>query len=541
MKKINKFDIIAIVLIVVFCICLTPITFQNDTFYTIKVGESILKNGIDMQDHFSIHKDLSYSYPHWLYDLCTYLIYSKTGLVGIYVMTIILASLLGVLIYITSKKLAKNNILSFFTTLFIMFLMQGFIAARAQLVTYSLFVLTIYNIEMYLKTKSKKNVVALFIIPTIIANIHIAVFPFYFVLYLPYIAEYIVSRILVDNCLIEKKIRKIERKINDCSDKKIILKLEKDKKRLIAKKEKREEKLKNPYKVIVLKPNKNVKKLILIMIATLFTGFLTPLKMYPYTYLVLTMIGKTTYFIAEHQPTILANLPMATIYLMAIVGIPMFTKVKIKLSDLFLMFGLVTLSIMSQRQISLLFVLTAFIVTKMIVDVVKNNYKKELKVDITKEEAIILVIITIMISSGFVYDNIKGKYKLIDSDAYPVRACDYIIKNIDIDNARFYNDYDFGSYMIYRNIPVFIDSRADLYDSKFSKKEDDIFYDYMQVFSMTKYYKEIFDKYGITHLIIYKSSNLNINIEGSNDKRYEKIYEDKKFVIYKYNQDSQNT
>lgn len=146
-----------------------------------------------------------------------------------------------------------------------------------------------------------------------------------------------------------------------------------------------------------------------------------------------------------------------------------------------------------------------------------------------------------MIFSGFVYDNIKGKYKLIDSEAYPVNACDYIIKNIDIDNARFYNDYDFGSYMIYRNIPVFIDSRADLYDSKFSKKEDDIFYDYMQVFSMTKYYKEIFDKYGITHLIIYKSSNLNINIEGSNDKRYEKIYEDKKFVIYKYNQDSQNT
>ena len=379
MKKINKFDIIAIVLIVVFCICLTPITFQNDTFYTIKVGESILKNGIDMQDHFSIHKDLSYSYPHWLYDLCTYLVYSKTGLVGIYVMTIILASLLGVLIYITSKKLAKNNILSFFTTLFIMFLMQGFIAARAQLVTYSLFVLTIYNIEMYLKTKSKKNVLALFIIPTIIANIHIAVFPFYFVLYLPYIAEYIVSRILVDNCLIEKKIRKIERKINDCSDKKIILKLEKDKKRLIAKKEKREEKLKNAYKVIVSKPNKNVKKLILIMIATLFTGFLTPLKMYPYTYLVLTMIGKTTYFIAEHQPTILANLPMATIYLLAIVGIPMFTKVKIKLSDLFLMFGLVTLAIMSQRQISLLFVLTAFIVTKMIVDVVKNNYKKNIE------------------------------------------------------------------------------------------------------------------------------------------------------------------
>ena len=66
--------IIPILLIAIFCVSLTPITFQNDTYYTIKIGEHIVNNGIDMQDPFSWHEDLPYTYPHWLYDLITYLI-----------------------------------------------------------------------------------------------------------------------------------------------------------------------------------------------------------------------------------------------------------------------------------------------------------------------------------------------------------------------------------------------------------------------------------------------------------------------------------
>ena len=67
-KKINsiiKFNIMAIILIAIFCIALTPVTLQNDTFYTIKIGEHIVKDGIDMQDPFSWHENLAYTYPHW--------------------------------------------------------------------------------------------------------------------------------------------------------------------------------------------------------------------------------------------------------------------------------------------------------------------------------------------------------------------------------------------------------------------------------------------------------------------------------------------
>ena len=85
-KLINiNFSIVAIILIAIFCVCLTPVTLQNDTYYTIKIGEYIKNYGIDMMDHFSWHENLSYTYPHWLYDFLTYLVYSVANFKGIYI------------------------------------------------------------------------------------------------------------------------------------------------------------------------------------------------------------------------------------------------------------------------------------------------------------------------------------------------------------------------------------------------------------------------------------------------------------------------
>ena len=74
-KKVKiKFNILAIISILIYCFAITPKTFQNDTFYTIKIGEQIVQNGIDMKDHFSWHEDLPYTYPHWAYDVFMFFI-----------------------------------------------------------------------------------------------------------------------------------------------------------------------------------------------------------------------------------------------------------------------------------------------------------------------------------------------------------------------------------------------------------------------------------------------------------------------------------
>ena len=138
-KNSTKFTILAIVLIAIFCVSLTPVTLQNDTYYTIKIGEHILQYGIDMQDPFSWHENLAYTYPHWLYDVLTYLIYSFSGFKGIYVTTCILSAILGISIYLVNEKIAKNQVLSFFIAIGTTYLIKDYISARAQLVTFILY------------------------------------------------------------------------------------------------------------------------------------------------------------------------------------------------------------------------------------------------------------------------------------------------------------------------------------------------------------------------------------------------------------------
>ena len=203
----TKFNLIAIVCIVIFCFAITPITLQNDTFYTIKIGEHILNSGqIDMQDPFSIH-DIPYTYPHWLYDVGMYLIYQVGGMNAIYISTAILACVLGITVYITNKKIVKNELTSFILTLGVIYVMSSFIAARAQLVTFILFSLAIFFIEKFIQTKKIGYAIGLIIIPTIIANVHLAVWPFYFIIFLPYIAEYIIA-LIIDSHLIYKTLDK---------------------------------------------------------------------------------------------------------------------------------------------------------------------------------------------------------------------------------------------------------------------------------------------------------------------------------------------
>ena len=80
-------------------------------------------------------------------------------------------------------------------------MIKSYIAARAQLVTFILFILQIFFMENLIETKQKRYGIGLIIISILIANLHVAVWPFMFVLYLPYIAEYIIA-------ILEEKVAK---------------------------------------------------------------------------------------------------------------------------------------------------------------------------------------------------------------------------------------------------------------------------------------------------------------------------------------------
>ena len=545
-KRINyfcvNFTILAVILIIIFSVCLAPRKLQNDTFYTIKIGELISNNGIDMKDHFSWHENLKYTYPHWLYDYLTFQIYDVFGFQGIYITTCILSAVLGVSMFFVISKLTKNKSLSFIVTILSMYLLEDYIAARAQLVTFILFIWTVYFIEKFLETKKIRYAIALIIIPIAIANLHVAVWPFYFVLYLPYIAEYIIADLAetifykqLSMDFIKIRIKFLQKKAKNAK------KVESLKEKLEAIQEKssrikikREEELQNPYKII-LKKNPNVKWLILIMVICAFTGLLTPLKDTPYTYLINTMNGNTIKNINEHLPLTLANNTQAMIMLFVFLLITIFTKTKLRLSDWFMLAGLTYLMFKTRRQISMFVLICSIIFTRLIVDLIKTYTKNGLEVaeEVSKNIAVCVSLTVLMLLVS--YEVIKPKLDdpFVNEKSYPVKASDYILENIDLSKARLYNEYNYGSYLLFRGIPVFIDSRADLYSPEFSgNKNEDIFTDFVETSSIGKFYEDTFKKYKITHVITYKNSKTNMIITKTNDKNYKELYSDDNFVLY---------
>lgn len=538
-----KFNIIAIICILLFCFAITPKTLQNDTFYTIKIGEHILQNGIDMMDPFSWHENLPYTYPHWLYDLGTYLIYNNLGgMTGIYVSTIILSMILGLTIYVTNLKLSKNQLTSFVITLGLIYLLRPYIAARAQLVTFILFALTIYFIERFLETKHKKYAIGLIIISIIIANVHCAVWPFYFVLFLPYIAEYLIC-VIRDahlNCNIRikfltRKLKKLTKKeVQEEKIKKLEKQLEEIKINLNKSIEKNKKIEQNSYK-IKLEKRDATKWLISIMLICTLTGLLTPLGDTPYTYLIKTMQGNTTKNISEHLPLVLAQNMDAVIVLVIFVGILMFTDTRIKLRDLFMVGGLTILMFSTRRQFSMLVLICGYILNRLMCSLFDKydptGSEKMIKGMTSLLGKILTILFVVLISIYFYKDKIDDNY--INTSSYPVDAAEYIKENLDVQNIKLFNDYNYGSYLLYQDIPVFIDSRADLYAPEFSGWEQDIFSDFINISSISTYYETKFQEYGITHIITYSNSKLAMLL--SRDSNYKELYNDDKFVIYERN------
>ena len=394
---------------------------------------------------------------------------------------------------------------------------------------------------MFLETKKKRYVVGLIIIPIIIANVHLAVFPFYFVLYLPYIAEYMIYILSnTEIILVTAKIDRLNKKILKTTKEEEIQKIKDEINRLEEKNEKnirKKEKIKaNPYK-IKIRGNDNVKTLIIVMIICLFTGLLTPLGTTPYTYLIKTMQGTTTHNISEHLPlTLVQNLEFMCA-LILFIAILTFTDTKIRLSDLFMLGGLIFLTFYTRRQFSM-FTLVCVIILNRLINEMFDKYDPEgCQKVISKITTITGMIVTICLVLTISVIQYKPKMKdhFINENSYPVEAATYILENLDVNNIRLYNEYNYGSYLLFRGIPVFIDSRADLYAPEFNPGVE-VFNDYMDLSGMNiDNIEEKLDGYGITHMLMYKKSKLKRFVE-QNAEKYKLLYEDDNFCLFERKQ-----
>ena len=422
-------------------------------------------------------------------------------------------------------------------------MLKDYIAARAQLITFILFELEILCMENFLETTKKRYAFGILAIGVLIANIHAAVWPFTFILFLPYLAEYILNLNYIKAYYwIKKKyynflLKMYEKKVNTKKTDEINIKINKldlNKKDKLEKQAKRRER---PYKIKMIK-KPAVKWLVLIMIIYALTGLLTPIGDTPYTWTYRTMQGNTTESINEHLPLTLIDEKVLIVILVFVLSILIFTDVKIRLKDLFMISGLALLMFMSRRQTSMFFLFGSASLATLISDFMAKYDK-----DGTEEFKKIMTgtfgtIATILVIACLMLFQIRGKVedKYVNSSSYPVDAAEYIKNNLDLNTIRLYNEYNYGSYLLFQGIPVFIDSRADLYTPEFNKTDEypegrDIFSDYMKTSSIARYYETTFDEYDITHIILYKNSKLNMLI-SKNKEKYNQLFSDENFVVY---------
>ena len=539
------FNLLAFACIIIMAIAITPKSMQNDTFYNIKCGEYLVENGIfnQTQDPFSWH-ELSYTWPHWLFDILIFLLYSVCGNfweVGIYIATMIFTTILGLSLYKLCLQMTKNNkVVSFIATLCGLYVMKPYIAARAQLLTFILFIWEIYFIEKLLETTKKRYGFGILGIAFLVVQLHCAVFPMIFVFAAPYVVEYLYI-VLVDLSLDEKLFRlgvRLLKKFTNSKEKleKLDDLIDKSLKNEESKKIKREKQRKNPYKVILNK-NKAIITLIIFLVIAVLIGFINPMGTGAFTYTYKIYQGNTTDSINEHLPLTLAdNEAYAVMLVFIIISLVLF-DVKVRLSDLFMLAGTIFLSFNARRQVSLVVIMGMPILAKIISGFFEKYDQKLcdiIKKLVTSMVGIVITIGLVTLICQDIYDEKKND-EYINTNSYPVEASEWLISymeenNISKEDLHLYNEYNYGSYLLFKDIPVFIDSRCDLYTPEFGSGED-IFSDALSVPGLNSDYENIFEKYDVRYVMLESDSNVNNNLKD--DVNYDLLYDDGSFAIYK--------
>ncbi len=108
------------------------------------------------------------------------------------------------------------------------------------------------------------------------------------------------------------------------------------------------------------------------------------------------------------------------------------------------------------------------------------------------------------------------------AERYPVYAVDYLEQTEQADK-RIYNSYNWGGYLIWRGIPVFVDGRADVYG-------DEFLHNYRLTYDLTDRWQEPLDQYGVQLVLMESGSPLANLLEASS--AWQLSYRDDVAVIF---------
>ena len=463
----NKRKLLIILLILV--VSLSTIFILNpgsDYYWHITAGKYMVNNHtILTNDIFSWFVTGKYWMSHeWLYECIIYMFKNIFGNNHIFMYSFINVFILLIVLFMTNKDNYKKNTIATIIWLGSYLLINiGLITPRPHLISTWLLALTLYLLYDLRKNENSKKIYLLPLVSLLWANVHGGSSNLGYLLCLLFI---ITGLFNINNKYID---------INKISKKQLI-------------------------------------KYLVVFILMIGVIIINPhgLKMliYPYQNIFNDLMQKN---IMEWHHTSILN-PYNYVYF-GLIGVIIIifikSKKKISIIDLLLFLGFTYMGIRSLRFWNYLYIGSSFFIF---------DYIKERKDD--KNTSIILSIVIVLLLSLFTINYKNQNNRIINNRIISDKAISVLKRE---KPKRLFNLYDFGGYLVYKNINVFIDGRADLYT-------DYNYKDYLDI-SNNKNTKKLIDKYRFDYFIVNKKFKIYKYLK--NDKEYIKIYNDKNALIYK--------
>lgn len=469
----------------------------NDFWWHIKVGESIARNKtIPTKDIFSwygIKKGLEWTAHEWLAEVIFYIIYHLFGSLGLFIFSVSAAILLYLLLWNSAKKYSDTNVL-FLGLFFLHFglLTSFFIYGRPHIFSYFLLFIELNILYGFMENNKSKAIYFIPFLAALWSNLHGGSSSL----------SYIICIIFIIAGISEFSLGRIQSR---CLDKKELV------------------------------------KLIIVTFGTLIAIMLNPngLKLIAYPYVTLSD-SISMKMISEWQAPDAKNIGEIILYFFPIllmsIGI-ISDKRKVQLVDLLVMLLFLFLFFRSKRFIILWYIAAVFYAFK---------YMPELKVKpVTKKyEKILLCIVWILLLLPIAasFKNMHAVYKedMLISKVMSEEAVGVIKKD---SPERLFNDYNLGEALIYNDIPVFFDARADMY------VQHNILADGVSLMSLSQMNKssekayvdvdELINKYRFDAVVILRERSLYSYII-SHPEQFKLIYEDNDIAYFRIKTDTEN-
>lgn len=438
---------------------------ESDYFWHIKAGEYMFNTGqVLTKDVFSWFMSGKYWMSHeWAFDCLIYGLKYLFGNAHLFIYTFIcIVSLLLILFFSNKKNYLKNIIFTLiWVVCFLIFCV--FIQARPHLLSFSFVALTIWFLYDLFKNENSKKIYFLPIVTFFWANFHGGSSNL----------SYLLCLVFIVIGLFQFKFSKVE--ATRVSKKQILKYLSVA---LVC------------ALVICINPH-GVKMLI-----------------YPYSNIMDTVMVN---FISEWQPTVLSNSSHYPYFLLLIfiVFVMLISKEKIKFIDLALLGISVFLGLKSIRFWGYTYIIMSYVIF---------NYVPERKID--KGTTRILFMLGSIFLAMFLcnYEMLKTEFK---SATISQEMIDTIKKE---SPERLYNMYDYGGELVYNDIEVFVDGRADLY-SKYNLS------DYSDISILQGDYVNLINKYNFDYFLVTKKYPINTYLHYNED--YEVVFAEDEMILYK--------